>query len=245
MIAPRVDYDGRRLVAGHGFHVPHRICLHDTESHDARGIRDLAGIATYWHGVPWGPGAHYGVDGEGYIARYLDDNEIGYHVQGRNTGSLGIEIVGFARWAPSIWLLRRAQREDVARLLAWLCERWEIPLRLHPEHGITTHAIQSRLYGGTHWDPGRYPVEQTIARAREISRTSPPARPKRPYTEADYWPWLRWTLAEGEYAGHKQADPLLRPAQLPERIPPTWLARRKRFLKRRAAARERDLATKE
>lgn len=244
--APRIDYDGRRLVDAHGTHDPVRIVLHDTESHDARGIRDLAGIATYWNGVSWGPGAHVGVDGEGFSARYVDDRQIAYHVANRNTGSLGIEIIGFARWAPSLWLLRPKQLDEVAQWLAHLSTLHGIPLTRSTERGVSTHNEQSKRYGGTHWDPGRFPVDLVIARARAlVAESRKPRQKAKTYTEPPFYLWLRWDLGEGEFKG----DPhnlRRRPSVergVPVRIPDAWWTRREKFLESRKAAAEHDLAT--
>lgn len=243
MNAPRVAYDGRALVQSHGVHDPLRIVLHDTESHDAAGIRDIAGVCTYWHGIGWGPGAQRIIDADGNIGLAVVDGEIAYHVQNRNTGSLGLEIIGFARWSLTVWMLRPKQLEAVALQLAYWSDRHAIPLRRDPEHGVSTHAEQSRLHGGTHWDPGRFPVDRVLKRAAEIKAGAIPKRPTKPYTEDDFWLWLRWTLGEGEFQTAGDANPTVRPARLPHRIPDRWFARRDAFRKKRAAARERDLAT--
>lgn len=244
--SPRIDYDGRRLVDDHGTHDPRRIVVHDTESHDAKGIRDLAGIATYWNGVSWGPGAHVGVDAEGFSARYVDDRHVAYHVQGRNTGSLGIEIIGFARWSPTLWLLRPKQLEEVAQWLAHWSTLHGIPLARSTEHGVSTHNEQSRRYGGSHWDPGRFPVDRVLARARDLVEARRRPREKtKTYAEPPFYLWLRWDLGEGEF----KDDPhnlRRRPGVargVPERIPDSWWKRREKFLADRKAARERDLAT--
>jgi hypothetical protein len=234
---PRVDYDGRPLVASHGPHKPVRIHLHDTESHDAAGIRDLAGIAAYWHGVSWGPGAHVGVDAEGLSARYVNDGEVAYHTARRNTGALGIEIVGFASFLPSVWLARPAQLETVAQWLAHWSSAWRIPLSRSTEFGVSTHAEQSRKYGGDHYDPGRFfPVDKLIARAWAIVQGAKPKPPPSSYRELEFWLWLRWYLGEGEFRSSGPHNMTVRPQALPERIPRSWWRRSEAFVARRAKA---------
>lgn len=60
---------------------------------------------------------------------------------------------------------------------------------------------------------------------------APPSVPPHP-TVDDYWEWLRWSLGEGEFKGHKM-DPALRPHGLPKRIPKAWWNRREAFVKAR------------
>jgi len=151
---PRVDLYALGRIATHGRHVPQRVVLHDTESHDSAGIRDLEGICNYWqHSTP-GYGAHVIVDKDANSAFCADPNQICWHVQGRNTGAVGIEIVGFAKFSPSLWFARPRQLHKVARWMAYLNLEYNIPLRPSPQHGVTTHREQSRLYGGSHYDPG-------------------------------------------------------------------------------------------
>lgn len=223
--APRIAYDARGLVATHGPMTPERIVLHDTESHDAAGIRDLEGIATYWHGVPWGPGAHRIVDRDGNVALCAPDAKIAYHVENHNAGSLGLEIVGFASFLPSVWLLRKTQLEIVARQVAWWSAAYAIPLRLDVDQGVSTHAMQSRAYRGTHTDPGSaFPLDRVLARARELARLAlPPPKPK-PYERDPFWEWARWRLGEGEFKGRGR-DPALRPARAPATVPDEWWRR--------------------
>jgi hypothetical protein len=232
----RIDYDGRALVASHGSHTPRRIVWHDTESHDWKGIRDLAGIASYWHGVSWGPGAHVGIDSEGFIARYVDDLEIAYHVENHNTGSLGIEIVGFARFAPSVWLARRKQLETVAEVTAEWCKKYDIPAVLSVERGISTHAMQSRAYHGSHTDPGPgFPVQRTLRRVQAIlAGAEPKPPPKKQYAEKAYWTWLRWYLGEGEFRTSGPHNKTVRPVTLPATIPDVWWSRLRAFLAQRS-----------
>lgn len=239
--APRVSYDGRALVHGHGTQDPHFITLHDTESHDAAGIRDLAGIATFWSGVDWGPGAHRGIDKDGLVALYLDDHEIGYHVASHNSGNLGIEQIGFARFTPKVWLARPKQLDAVAHQLAYWCVKYDIPVRLDTEHGISTHAMQSRKHHGDHYDPGTwYPLKRVLRRTNEIiaEGITPPKKPQH-YHEDPYWLWLRWRLGEGEFKAFEPHDPYARPKRLPAKVPQSWWARQEKFLaKRRKAATE-------
>lgn len=233
--APEVAYDGRDLVASHGTHEPVRIVLHDTEGHDVAGTRDLAGVAAFWHGQGLGYGAHLGVDAEGLTGRYVDDREIAWHVARRNTGSLGIEQIGFAWFPLPTWLGRKDQLETVSQWLAHWSAKYGIPLRVDVEHGVSTHAMQSKTFGGTHTDPGRfYPLDRVIDRAVEIRQHPEPVKPPKDL----FWLWLRWWLGEGEFRDQPRHDPRRRPAELPEKVPAAWWERAERFV----AARERAAA---
>src|SRR5262245_9285560 len=110
--APRVDYNGEALVASHGAHKPVRIVLHDTEGHDVGGIADLEGLATFWHSQGRGFGSHIATDAEGFSGRYCNDRQIAYHVAKRNTGSLGIEQIGFASFTTAEWMKRPKQLDE-------------------------------------------------------------------------------------------------------------------------------------
>lgn len=176
MPEPPVAYDGRALVAAHGTHTPRRIVLHDTESHDVAGITDLSGIARFWHSQGLGYGAHVGVDKEGLSARYVSDTRIGWHVANRNTGSLGVEQIGFASFPLAVWWTRPRQLRTVARWLAYWSDRYSIPLRVDVDNGVSTHAMQSKAYGGSHYDPGAgYPLRFVVQLARTYQRFGPPA----------------------------------------------------------------------
>lgn len=167
---PRVDLDARGRIATHGLHIPRRVVLHDTESHDASGIRDLEGICSYWHGQNLGYGAHVIVDKDANSALCANPNQICWHVEHRNTHAVGIEIVGFAKFIPSVWFTRQRQLHKVARWLAWFNKQYGIPLVADPERGITTHRIQSNVYGGSHSDPGIFFPFNFVLKQAQIYR---------------------------------------------------------------------------
>lgn len=164
---PLVQLDLRGYVATHGPHVPVRGVIHDTECGDAPGTAELAAVAKFWHRQGKGYGAFAGIDKDGNTALYSDPDEITWHVAGRNTGSLGFELIGFARFLPRAWWLRLAQLNKLAKWIAWANLEYGIPIVISTERGWSTHAMQSRRYGGTHYDPGRFfPLRYVIRRAR-------------------------------------------------------------------------------
>ena len=164
---PRVELDCRGQVATHGFHRPERAIIHDTESHDHKGLRDLQGIVNYWSTVSWGPGAQVIIDKDGNSCLCADPNRITYHTQGRNTGSFGIELIGFARFTPKMWWLRVRQLNKCAKWLAWLNLEYGVPLEPSVFSGVSRHVDNSRVFGGTHWDPGpSFPFKYVLRKAR-------------------------------------------------------------------------------
>ncbi len=109
--------------------------------------------------------AHYSVDSS-QVVRHVQEIDIAWHVRtkGWNARSLGVELAGRAGQTRAEWLdaygmtlLPRA-----ARLVATLCERWNIPpVYLTGDHladgsrGVTGHADLTEQFGqDTHTDPG-------------------------------------------------------------------------------------------
>lgn len=176
---PRIDYDGRSLVASHGPHVPVRSIIHDTESHDEKGVRDLAGVANFWHnqrlpdGRPAGYGAQRGIDKKGNSARYVDDDKVAYHTGGRNTGSLGTELIGFAFFTRLVWWVKRTkQMHKLAKWMAYDHKEYGIPLVWDVEKGFSTHRMQSRHFPDltNHTDPGAFfPKKRVMKLARHYA----------------------------------------------------------------------------
>jgi hypothetical protein len=166
---PRIDET--KLVASHGPQTPMFVTIHDTESHDTVGIADLEGVANYWLATGRGYGAQIGIDKDGNSARYVNDKKIAWSTAGANTGNLSIELIGYASFGKAIWLLRPKQLEKCARWLAWWSTTYSIPLKLDCEHGISTHAMQTKYHQiqGGHTDPGiGFPLLFVVYRARQL-----------------------------------------------------------------------------
>ena len=167
----------------HGSHTPVRIVLHDTESHDTAGVSDISGIFNFWHTQknPDGSlakyGAHFVVDGDGNVGKGGDTRQIQYHVGNLNTGSIGIEQIGFASLPRLIWKRRRRkQLYSVARILAWAHGEYGIPLKVQSDPqapGITTHRLVGAAGIDTsgHTDPGAgYPLGFVVTLAKMMQR---------------------------------------------------------------------------
>lgn len=158
----------RYQVATHGHHKPLRIVLHDTESHDHAGIGDIVGIAEYWHRQGQGLGAHFIIDGDGNIGQGCGRTNVTWAVAGHNTGSIHIELIGFARFTLAGWLKRRKQLDALVDLLAYLCDRANIPARHSIDRGVARHADFHNVPPGMyHSDPGKgFPFRRVLRRVR-------------------------------------------------------------------------------
>lgn len=165
-------------VADHGPHTPRRIVLHSTESDgDGPGYGDS--IVAFWRRQGLGYGAHFVVSRDGVVSSCLNRTRVAWHVASRNTGSIGIEQSGFARFSAAQWAARETELNATARVIAHLCAFWGIPVVESTESGVSTHAEQSRKYGGSHTDPGaHYPFSHVLGMARS-------------YVHAEGWsvPW--------------------------------------------------------
>ena len=163
---PLVQFDARPRIMTHGFQVPTRIVIHDTESHDAKGIRDMEGIVNYWARQGQGLGAHLIIDADGNSTYGAAPDRITYAVRRRNTGTVHIELVGFARFTPKMWFLRKKQLAKCAKWCAWLNYEFGIPLVFDVNKGISGHRHQP---GQDHTDPGLgFPMKWLIRRANQF-----------------------------------------------------------------------------
>lgn len=153
-------------VKWHGDHKPRRIVLHSTES-DGEGVRYGRDIVAFWRRQGLGYGAHFVVARDGCVVNCAPPTKITWHVENRNTGSVGIEQAGYARYTLAEWYKRERELDSTARIIAALAHAWNIPLELDDDHGIATHAMESRHYGGSHSDPGKdYPLSHVLGMAR-------------------------------------------------------------------------------
>ena len=164
---PRVDVDLRDYITTHGVMTPKRGVIHSTECGDAPGTAELTGVASYWKRQARGYGAHVGVDKDGNSAMFADPHHVTYHTYQRNTDSIGIELIGFARFVPQVWWLRLSQLNKLAKWIAYYNLEYGIPIVLDVERGWSTHAMQSAAFGGDHYDPGKFfPLRYVIRKAR-------------------------------------------------------------------------------
>jgi hypothetical protein len=158
----------KAAVAVHGPQQPVRGVIHDTESHDYAGIRDLQGIVDYWQRQALGYGAHIIIDKDGNSAYCARPDRITYAVARRNTDSVHIELVGFARFTKFLWFTRIKQLRECAKWMAWLNLEYDIPLRFGVNHGWSGHRHQPKQ---THTDPGAFfPMGWVIRQANKYRK---------------------------------------------------------------------------
>lgn len=150
----------------HGAHVPKRIVLHSTES-TGEGVRYGRDIVAYWQRQSLGYGAHFVVSRDGAVVNCAPLDRITWHVENRNTGSIGIEQSGYAAMTREEWMRHPAELDATARIIAAVAHEWNIPLVSNVDAGVATHAEESKSYGGTHHDPGAgYPFSHVLGMAR-------------------------------------------------------------------------------
>jgi hypothetical protein len=167
MAKPVINVGG---VAVHGSQHPTRIVIHATD-----GEGDPANLPNDKYWKENGYGSTLAIDASGRTIRFTPDTQISYSTGGANTGTLSIEIVGLASWSANQWNARPAQLEAVARAVAGWSTAYKIPITVDTEHGVSTHAMQSKLHpeSGGHTDPGNgFPFSKLLDRARTIAKQS-------------------------------------------------------------------------
>jgi hypothetical protein len=148
------------------------LCLHSIESTNLKGAAEGAGA---WFADRRSAGsAHYGVDNDS-IQRYLSLDRIPWAAPSVNLAGIHYEQMGTAAWTRAQWLEKAKPTLDrTAWLLARHSKRFAIPLRTLTDaelragkRGVITHVQATRVFGGTHTDPGKgYPIDWVMDRAR-------------------------------------------------------------------------------
>jgi N-acetyl-anhydromuramyl-L-alanine amidase AmpD len=147
---PRPVIATRYECTTHGPQIPVRVVIHDTECGDLAGTAEIHGIAAYWQRQGQGLGAHYIIDGDGNIGQGASPRQVTWAVRGHNTGSIHIELTGFARWTRRRWLKRAKQIRSTVHLVAYLSGEYNIELHHSTAKGLCMH----RDFHGDHTDPG-------------------------------------------------------------------------------------------
>lgn len=155
----------------HGPNVPRFGVLHSTESWDRAGLTDIEGVMNTWDrgtGDRKGVGAHWVNDARGNLGQYVPPTQVAWHCMNRNTGSVGIEQIAFARFDLAKWKTRLRQLHSTARIIAHCKRKFNIPIVHDLNRGWSTHAEQSKAFGhGTRSDPGAgYPFRTVLALAK-------------------------------------------------------------------------------
>ncbi|MFA5387929.1 MAG: N-acetylmuramoyl-L-alanine amidase [Candidatus Paceibacterota bacterium] len=148
------------------------IVLHDMENTDRDDAAENTG--SWFENRASGGSTHYGVDNDS-IQSYLADNVICWGAPHANLDGIHIEQMGKASWSTAEWLKNAdGTLKRTAWLMRKLSKRLNVPLVLLSDSevragkkGVVTHAQISRIYGGTHTDPGRgYPLSYVMKLAR-------------------------------------------------------------------------------
>lgn len=159
---PHVKVQRAKTGNTHGGLQPVGVILHSTESHDRPGVSDVEGVLKFLERHPQQLGIHFVVDKAGNIGQGAYTNRCVYHCKGVNHTTVGIEMIGFAKFSLKTWYKRRRQLKKVARLLAWLSVKYHFELN---RQSIKMHR---EVPGNDHWDPGyNFPIERVLKWARK------------------------------------------------------------------------------
>lgn len=194
MRRPKVQIDLRPYYKNEerGHNKKSLIVLHETVSHNVKGVSDIIGVASYMDST--GLEIHGIIDKEGNSGWCYDPTAVYDHAaSGRgtvNSRSIGFELVSEIPFAVQngnpgareLWNKpdRKTQLNKVAEWIAYLHTELGIPLAYSnaSRPGITTHWDVSKTYlgGHGHWDckpyhkGGHFPVLYVVQKARNIIR---------------------------------------------------------------------------
>jgi len=119
---------------------------------------------------------HFAVDCDS-IVQSVDVDDIAWHAPGANKHGIGVEHAGYARQSEEDWFddYSRDMLLRSARLFAWLCNNYAVPVRFvdreglkRGDQGITTHNEVSFAFHKTdHTDPGpHFPMDWFLEQIR-------------------------------------------------------------------------------
>ena len=150
------------------------IVIHSTEGHNRPGNEDLVGVGSWFMQTAAQASSHVCTDGDGHSARFVPDEAKAWHVANFNSRSLGIEQIGLASEGLTTWKGREAQIDETARWIALWSIKFGIPIRKGivngsagtvQRGGIVEHHWLG-IEGGGHVDPGPYPFQELLRKAR-------------------------------------------------------------------------------
>lgn len=152
------------------------IVVHSTESHNRPGKSDLVGVGKHFLNPHTDASAHVCVDADGRSARFVADDRKAWHCGYFNSWSLGVEQIGEADDGLGAWKRRQKLVDETARWVALWSIQHGIPIRKGRTRGyrivrsgVVAHGWLGNA-GGDHWDPGRYPFQHLLRRARHYKR---------------------------------------------------------------------------
>lgn len=144
-VYPKPHVDVRYRVATHGDQHPERFVIHCWQS-----TGTIEGVAAFWERQGRGLGSQYMMETNGRLGQGAEASQLCYHVENHNTGSIGLELEGFADWSKARWLLHQRMLHRAAKLIAHECTKHSIPLKHSTIRGVCMH----RDFHGSHTDPG-------------------------------------------------------------------------------------------
>jgi hypothetical protein len=147
------------------------IVLHSTEGDTAAG-------AASWFANPASGGSAQLVVDDRECYRALDNTRIPWGAPGTNVDGFHIEHAGFARWSRQKWMSHEQTLRRGAFKAALHAVRFGIPLKLlsandlsHGRSGFVTHATVSRVFHGSHTDPGDgFPLDHYMELVKQFAR---------------------------------------------------------------------------
>lgn len=150
------------------------IVIHSTEGHNRPGKGDLVAVGAWFMRPEAQASSHVCTDGDGKSVRFVPDQRKAWHSANFNSRSLGIEQVGLAAEGLATWKHREAQINETARWIAIWSIRFGIPIRKGIVNGSAGTVRRSGIVehhwlgiqGGGHVDPGPYPYQMLLRRAR-------------------------------------------------------------------------------
>lgn len=159
---------------------PRLVVLHFTASSSYPGVHAAFSSDTPNNGELPGTCAHFVVDKDGTIYQQAPLSVMCRHAIGVNDRSVGIEMVQetgpSSTWADQQILARTPQIRGVLALVAWLCNRYGIPLRDVIGHSMVNDSPFFRDNEGwrndhTDWQPADVARVRAMLRARYPSLT--------------------------------------------------------------------------
>jgi hypothetical protein len=149
------------------------VCLHCTQGDTALG-------AASWFQDRRSKGSAQLCVDAGSCYRTLSDLEVPWAAPMANTDGWHIELAGYAEWTRAQWLAHHGTIYRAAYKVEFHAKKYGVPLRYLTDaqlragnvKGIITHAQVTRVFGGTHTDPGeRFPLDVFLQTARSFANS--------------------------------------------------------------------------
>jgi N-acetyl-anhydromuramyl-L-alanine amidase AmpD len=168
---------------------------------------------------------HFYVTKTGKVYQILDAGSEAWHAFATaNDHCVGIEHEGSGEPYTA------AQLKASAKLAAWVCKTYGIPVKHVDPHvnwrGIFGHRDLRGIDGNDHTDT----VPAGTGWPRYLAAVKAAGAPR---IVAPYYAWVQWRLGEGAFKGDGRANPAKRPADWLASVPRSYGTRLRAFLKAR------------